>query len=152
MSEQLEMVQNSIKKLNEFMNEALQNGNMEGYKGALENMQKELEMLKKIQEEPIKEKPSVITVFSLKMAESLCVDYGYFNDLIAIEKDKKKPNHKNYIFKNEGNIEVNLRHLIDEARKSKAEKFKQNKEIDEAIKAVDNEVKTNTDVKEVVSE
>lgn len=141
MSEQLELVQNSIKKLNEFMNEALRNGNMEGYKGALESMQKELEMLQKLQEEPVKEKPSVIYVRSFKIAQSLCVDYNYFGNLVSIERDTNNPKSKSYVFKNLGDIEKDFNNLIDEVRKSKAEKFKQNKEIDAAIKTANNEEK-----------
>lgn len=131
-------LKSNIKTLNDFMAEALKNANMAGYGEALKNQQIQIEMLQKLEsvmpKEP--EKPKTINVFSRGIAESLCVDYGHFNKLIAIRNDKKKPASLVYVFNSLDNFEDDFNELVEEVKKAKKVKAEQIKEIDEAIKEV----------------
>lgn len=132
----LASLRSNIKTLNDFMAEALKNGNIAGYGEALKNQKLQIEMLQKLESVQPKEseKPKTINVFSRGIAESLCVDYGHFNKLISIRNDKKKPTSLIYVFNNTDNFEVDFNKLVEEVKKAKKEKAEQIREIDEAIK------------------
>lgn len=77
---------------------------------------------------------NVINCFSRKIAESLCVDYGYFNNLIEVRPNKKNKTRLVYVFTKTGNIENDFKKLVAEAKQFTQERMKQEKEVDKAIR------------------
>lgn len=128
----VETLKYNIMMFNSFMVEALKDNNTAGYTEAAKNLKLCTDALKALQYK-LAEKHDTITVFSRGIAESLCVDYGYFNQLIGIEKDKNNPKRKKYIFSVSGDIEKNFNELLDKVRKFKEEKKQQCQEIDKAL-------------------
>ena len=74
----------------------------------------------------------VMVIWSRGIAESLCVDYGHFNNLIDIRRDKKNKFRKLYVFTNSAQFVDDFNAIIKDIRKAKAERRKEEKEIDDA--------------------
>ncbi len=95
------------------------------------------EYVKSISANKIKSNKENIIIYKIGLAESLCFDYGHFKDLIGIRPDKKYKNKRVYIFKYSDSLNKDLETEIKRFREAKAEKAKQVKEIDTAIKDIE---------------
>ena len=81
-----------------------------------------------------KSKQEVINVFSMQLAESLCFDYGYFKDLVRIEKNKNRQDRRVYLFKYSQGLQDAIDKEVAMYRKAKANRAKEAKDVDNAIK------------------
>lgn len=81
-----------------------------------------------------KPKQEVINVYSMQLAESLCFDYGHFKDLVRIERNKNRQGRKVYLFKYSQGLQDAVDKEVAIYRKAKANRAKEAKDIDIAIK------------------
>ena len=84
-------------------------------------------------ENSMEKESNTIAVYSRNIAQSLVIDFNYFFNLIAIKKNPKYPNRRIWIFYKSGNLENDFNKLVDDARKLRAEREKEKKEIDQAV-------------------
>lgn len=93
-----------------------------------------MEQIEKEYKAQSKSKQEVINVFSMQLAESLCFDYGYFKDLVRIDRNKNRQDRKVYLFKYSQELQDAIDKEVSMYRKAKANRAKEAKNVDIAIK------------------
>lgn len=100
----------------------------------LDNVIAYMEQIAKEYKAQSKPKQEVINVYSMQLAESLCFDYGYFKDLVRIEKNRNRQNRRVYLFKYSQGLQDTIDKEVAIYRKAKANRAKEAKDVDNAIK------------------